>query len=146
MFKLLGLLVVLTGVFGLGYYAGQNGIGDLRGAAVKLSRDAFDTALGMGLERNLQWRTDLIEAKASVVAAKSDLIDRNYGNASLELAKALDAVHAASRKERDPQRVEAAQRLAGKIRETKISMTAGKPVSRIRLDEIQHDVDRLLDR
>lgn len=146
MFRLLGLLVLLTAAFGLGYYAGQHGGGDLRAAAVQLSRDAFDTALGMGLERNLHWRTELIEAKARVVDAKSELMERNYGSASRDLAKALAAVRAAGRAERDDRRRDAADALAAKLSDTRIRMSAGKVVPRSELDQIQNELDALLAR
>ncbi len=144
MVKFIAFLVLLMGSFGLGYYSGQHGIGDLREGAISLSRSAFDSALGMSVERNLKWRTGLVEAKASVVEAKSAVMDRNFGNASRELTRALDSLQAASHLERDPSRVEAARTVAAKIRETKVRMATGKIVPRSRLDDIQHELDTLL--
>ncbi len=144
MVRTIGLLVLLVSAFGLGYYSGQHGMEDLRERAISLSRGAFDSALGMGVEHNLKWRTGLIDAKASVVEAKSELMDRNVGNASRELAQALDSLQAASRVERDPQRAKGARALAARLRETKVRMAAGKTVPRSRLDDIQHELDTLL--
>lgn len=146
MLRLFGLLVVLSASFGLGYYAGHNGIRDFQQAAADLSRDAIDRALGMGLHRDLEWRQVLVDAKASLVEAKSELMERNYGSAGRELTGALDAVQAASRAEPDAGRAEAARRVASKIRDAKISMTAGRTVPRSRLNEIEQDLNALLDR
>ncbi len=144
MVRLIGFLVILMSAFGLGYYSGQHGIGDLREGVIGLSRTAFDSALGMGVERNLQWRTDLIEAKASVVEAKSEVMNRNFGNASRELARAMDSLQAAGRVERDPQRVAAARNLAARVRDIKVRISTGKIVPRSGLDDIQHELDTLL--
>lgn len=146
MLRLLGLLVVLSVSFGLGYYAGHNGVRDLQQAAADLSRDAFDRALGMGVNHDLRWRQELVDAKASLVQARSEMMERNYGSAGRELAKALDAVQAAGRVEADTDRADGARRLASKIRDAKIKMTAGKPVPRSRLTDIEQDLDRLLAR
>lgn len=144
MVKFLAFLVLLIGSFGLGYYSGQHGIGDLREGAISLSRTALDSALGMGVEQKLKWRVGLVEAKASVVEAKSAVMDRNFGNASRELTRALDSLQAASQVERDPTRIEGARTLAAKIRDAKVRMAAGKIVPRSRLDDIQRDLDTLL--
>lgn len=144
--RLLGLLVLLSVSFGLGYHVGQNGVRDLQQAAAGLSRDAFDKALGMGVNRDLQWRQELVDAKSSLVEAKSEMMERNYGSAGRELTKALDAVQAAGRIEADAGRADAARRVASKIRDAKVRMMAGKSVTRSRLDEIEQDLDRLLAR
>lgn len=146
MLRLFGLLVVLSASFGLGYYAGHNGIRDFQQAAADLSRDAIDRALGMGLHRDLEWRQVLVDAKASLVEAKSELMERNYGRAGRELTQALDALQAAGRAEADAGRADAARKVASKIRDAKVRMMAGKSVPRARLDEIERDLDRLLDR
>lgn len=146
MLKLLGLLTVLSVSFGLGYYAGHNGVRDLQQAAANLSRDAFDKALGMGVSRDLKWRQDLVDAKARLVEAKSEMMERNYGSAGRELTKALDAVQAAGRTEADARRADAARKVASKIRDAKIRITAGNTVPRSRLDEIEQDLNALLAR
>lgn len=144
MLRLLGLLVVLSMSFGLGYYAGHNGVRDLQQAAADFSRDAFDKALGMGVSRDLQWRQELVDAKARLVEAKSEMMERNYGSAGRELTKALDAVQAAGRGEADADRAAAARSVASKLRDARIRLAAGKPVRRSRLDEIEQDLNRLL--
>lgn len=146
MLRLLGLLVMMSLSFSLGYYAGHNGVRNLQEAAADLSRDAFDKALGMGVNRDLQWRQELVDAKASLVEAKSEMMERNYGSAGRELTKALDAVQAAGRVEGEAGRADAARRVASKIRDAKIRITAGKTVPRSRLDEIERDLDTLLAR
>lgn len=146
MLRLLGLLVILAVSFGLGYYTGQHGIRDVQQAAADLSRGAFDKALGMGVDRDLRWRQELVDAKASLVEAKSEMMDRNYGRAGRELAKALDAVQAAGRADGETDRARASRRLASKIRDAKIKVTAGDTVPRSGLDEMERDLDALLAR
>ena len=144
MFRFVGFLVVVVSMFAVGYYAGQHRIHDLSETVTTLSRQALDTALGIGVDRNLEWREGIIEAKARVVQAKSELIDRNFGNATRELAIALDSLQAARRAERDPNRIASARSLVVKVRQTKMKIAAGKTVARARLDEIQRDLDLLL--
>ncbi len=144
MFKLVGLLVVLGVGFGLGYYVGQNRIDDLREAVVSFSRQTLDDALGMGTQQQLRWREGLIEAKGRVVQAKSEVMDRNFGNATRELEGALDSLEGARRAESNRERVARVRTVTTKIRHAKVRLSAGKVVSRSRLDEIQEEIDDLL--
>lgn len=144
MFRLIGFLVVLVGSFGLGFYVGQQKIPDPKQAIINLSRHALDSALGMGTESTLQWRGTLVEAKARVVQAKSEVMDRNYGNAARELSRALDSLETANRERRDPELTEKVRALSAKVRDTKAQIVAGKLVARSRLDDIQTDLDALL--
>ncbi|MEE8239757.1 MAG: hypothetical protein V3R16_00695 [Nitrospirales bacterium] len=146
MFKLVGFLVVLGGGFALGYYTGQHRIDDLQNAMMSMSRTVLDSAMGMGVDRDLEWRGGLIQAKANVVEAKSELVDRNYGNASRELGKALDSLQAASRAERAPEQAAAARDVATMVRRTKDGLANGKAVPRSRLNDIQREIDSLLAR
>jgi hypothetical protein len=144
MFKLIGFLVVLIGIFVLGFYAGQHRITDLHETVTAFSKQALGTTFGLGIERNLEWRASLVDAKASVVQAKSELIERNYGNATVELSRALESIQDATRTEHDPDRIASAKSVAAKVRKTKVRMASGKVVPRAQLDEIQQDLDTLL--
>ena len=91
-------------------------------------------------------REELIEAKGQVIQAKSDLMDRNFGNAADQLAGALTSLEAAERAERNQAHAKAVRKVAGKIREAKLRLAGGKVVSRSRLDHIQGELDTLLTR
>ena len=146
MFRFVGLLVVLGGAFGLGYYAGQYPVDDVKQTVISLSRHALDSALGMGTQQDGRWREELIEAKGQVIQAKSDLMDRNFGNAADQLAGALTSLEAAERAERNQAHAKAVRKVAGKIREAKLRLAGGKVVSRSRLDHIQGELETLLTR
>ena len=149
MVKFVGILVVLGAAFGLGYSVGQlpiseknSTIDNLKSQMTNLSRNVVDTT--MGIPASLRSRQGLLDAKSRLIQAKSDLLDRNYGNASKELAAAADLLDQAGQAERDSGRTATLKAMAGKAREVKLELSMGKPVPRARLDEIQKEVDGYL--
>lgn len=142
MLKFLGWLVMLAAVFASGYYAGQRPIGELTKTVTDLSRNIIDTTLG--LERTLRLRQGLMDTKAQVIEAKSELLDRNFGNAAKALADAVEHLEKASSAERDggwPQKV---RPLIAKVKEAQLELSMGKAIPRSKLDEIQKELDALL--
>ena len=109
-----------------------------------LSRNVVDTT--MGIPASLRSRQGLLDAKSRLIQAKSDLLDRNYGNASKELAEAADLLDQAGQAERDSGKTATFKAMAGKAREVKLELSMGKTVPRARLDEIQKQVDGYLGR
>jgi uncharacterized coiled-coil DUF342 family protein len=145
MLKLLGLLVVLSGIFALGYYTGQRSAGELKDTIVDLSRNIQSVLNTMlGLERTLRTRESLVGAKARVIQAKSDLLERNFGNAARELREALDELEKTGSGEREGDAPAKVKRLIAKVRQAQTELESGKPVGRGRLDDIQKDLDSLL--
>jgi len=149
MIKFVGLLVVLGTAFGLGYFVGQRPISELnstidtlKSQMANLSRNVVDTTLG--IPGNLRSRQGLLDAKSRLIQAKSDLLDRNYGNAAKELAEAADLLDKAGQSEHHSGRTAIFKALAGKTREAKLDLSIGKTLSRARLDEIQKEVDGYL--
>ena len=149
MIKFVGMLVVLGAAFGLGYFVGQLPVSEknttidtLKSQIVNLLRNVVDTSLG--IPGNLRSRQGLLDAKSRLIQAKSDLLDRNYGNAAKELAEAADSLDKAGQVERDSGRMATFKALAGKTREAKLDLSIGKTLSRARLDEIQKEVDGYL--
>lgn len=144
MLRFLGLVVLIGTTFVLGYYIGQRPISELRKTVRDLSRDVLDTTLG--IERNLRQRHGLVDAKSRLIQAKSELLDRNFGNAAKELAEAVDHLEKASSVERDSGRTSSIKPLVARIRETQLELAVGKAVPRTRLDEIQKELDRFVAR
>ncbi len=149
MVKFVGILVVLGAAFGLGYFVGQlpiseknSTIDNLKSQMTNLSRNVVDTT--MGIPASLRSRQGLLDAKSRLIQAKSDLLDRNYGNASKELATVADLLDQAGQAERDSGRTATLKAMAGKAREVKLELSMGKTVPRARLDEIQKEVDSYL--
>jgi len=149
MVKFVGILVVLGAAFGLGYFVGQlpiseknSTIDNLKSQMTNLSRNVVDTT--MGIPASLRSRQGLLDAKSRLIQAKSDLLDRNYGNASKELTAAADLLDQAGQAERDSGRTATLKAMAGKAREVKLELSMGKTVPRARLDEIQKEVDSYL--
>ena len=83
MLRFLGMIVLLLGAFALGYAWGKRPLADLEHTVKELSRNVVDTTLG--IERDLRRRQGLIDAKARIVQAKSDLVNRNHATAAKEL-------------------------------------------------------------
>ena len=145
MFRFLGFVVVMAGSFGAGYYLGQHPAPTLQQTILNVSRHALDSALGMGIPASEGRREELLNAKGKVIQAKSDLLDRNYGKASKELAEVLENLQSARVPEKNPKRVDAIRTVSAKVRKARGDLLRGKRVSRSRLDDIQQDVDRLLE-
>jgi hypothetical protein len=140
MLKFLGLLVLLTLAFGLGYYIGQRPLGDLRKTVADLSRNVLDTTAG--IERNFRARQGLVDAKTQVIQAKSELFDRNYGNAARALGEVVGNLEQARNSGNHNGRANI-NGLIAKIREAQQDLHSGKMVTRTRLDEIQKEIDVL---
>jgi hypothetical protein len=142
MLKLLGWLVLVTGVFSLGFYVGRHPIGELKRTVEELTRSIRDTTLGV--ERTMRLRQGLVDAKAQVIQAKSNLIDRNFGNAAADLNQAVEQLEKASEAERDAGDEHRVRPLIAKVKEVQLELSLGKAVKRARLDDIQKELDVLL--
>lgn len=151
MAKFLSVLVLLVNAFGAGYYLGQRPVGtlqktvfDLQQTLKDLSRNVLDTTLG--IERDLRRRQGLVEAKSRLVQAKAHLVERNFGDTAKELAEAINAVEATTKGTKPDSSTNALADLAGALREARLEIAMGKPVSLKKLDELQHRMDQLLNK
>lgn len=151
MWKFLAALA-LTGLsFALGFYFGQRPVGtlqqtvsDLQQSIKEMSRNVLDTT--MGIERDLRRRQGLLDTKAKVVQAKSDLFDKNFGEAAKQLQEAVDALETATKGAKQDESILAVRSLAGTLREVRLELSMGKPVSMKRLDELQREIDKQLNK
>lgn len=142
MVKLLGWVVLLSVVFGAGYYVGQHPVAELKKTAADFTRTVRDTTLG--LERSMRLRQGLVDAKAELIQAKSELLDKNFGKAAGNLARAEEHLAKAEGAEREAGQTPRIKLLADKLDEAKQALAKGKPVARAKLDEIQKELDSLL--
>ena len=151
MWKFIAALVLATASFGLGFYFGQRPVGTLQQTVMDLqhtlkntSRDIFDTT--MGIEKDLRRRQGLIDTKSRVVQAKSELFDKNFGEAAKQLGEAADTLENATKGAKQDESILAVRALTGTLREVRLELSMGKPVSIKKLDEIQREVDRQLNK
>ena len=151
MWKFIAALVLAAGSFALGFYFGQRPVGTLQQTVVDLqqslkntSRDIFDTT--MGIERDLRRRQGLIDTKSRVVQAKSELFDKNFGEAAKQLGEAADTLENATKGAKQDESILAVRALTGTLREVRLELSMGKPVSIKKLDEIQREIDRQLNK
>ena len=151
MWKFIAALVLAAGSFGLGFYFGQRPVGTLQQTVLDLqqslkttSRDIFDTT--MGIERDLRRRQGLIDTKSRVVQAKSELFDKNFGEAAKQLGEAADTLENATKGAKQDESILAVRALTGTLREVRLELSMGKPVSIKKLDEIQREIDRQLNK
>ena len=149
MWKFIAALVLAAASFALGFYFGQRPVGTLQQTVLDLqqslkntSRDIFDTT--MGIERDLRRRQGLIDTKSRVVQAKSDLFDKNFGEAAKQLGEAAETLENATKGAKQDESILAVRALTGTLREVRLELSMGKPVSMKKLDEIQREVDRQL--
>lgn len=142
MLRFLGLLVLLAGAFGLGYMYGTRPLGNLEQTVKDVSRNVLDST--MGIERDLRRRQGLVDAKARIVQAKSDLFQKNTNDAAKELAEAVDSLENATRGGKQVDPLVQVRELTGKIRQMRLDLSQGKKIPASRLDEIQKEIDALL--
>jgi hypothetical protein len=152
MLKILGIIVLLGGVFLLGYYTGQRPA-EVRKAVKELSSEVVDTTKDLsrnvidtsqGLERTLRYRQGLVDAKERLLEARSDLHDKNFGDATKELAEAVAHLEQAGLTGEEGGKAARAKALAAKVKEVEGELSKGKTGSKAKLDEIQKELDSLL--
>ncbi|MGH7259349.1 MAG: hypothetical protein ACREI9_01550, partial [Nitrospiraceae bacterium] len=152
MLKILGITVLLGGVFLLGYYTGQRPA-EVRKAVKELSSEVVDTTKDLsrnvidttqGLERTLRYRQGLVDAKERLLEAKSDLHDKNFGDATKELAEAVAHLEQAGLTGEEGGKAAKAKALAAKVKDIEGELSKGKTVSKAKMDELQKELDSLL--
>jgi hypothetical protein len=145
MLKFLGFLIVLIATFAAGFYLGRHSLHDLTktvaDTVTDLSRNVVDTTVG--LERNLRGRQSLVDAKAQVIQAKSDLLDHNLGSAAKALNQAVSDLERTKQIEKVAERTTQINSLILKLRAVQQELASGKSIPRTRLDEVQKEVDKL---
>lgn len=151
MWKFIAALVLVAASFGLGFYFGQRPVGTLQQTASDLqhsltdtSRTIFDTT--MGIERDLRRRQGLLDTKSRVIQAKSELFDKNFGEAAKQLGEAVETLETATKSAKQDESILAVRTLTGTLREVRLELSMGKSVSMKKLDEIQREVDRQLNK
>jgi hypothetical protein len=151
MWKFIAALVLAFASFRLGFYFGQRPVGmleqtvsDLQDSLKHMSRNIFDTT--MGIERDLRRRQGLIDTKSRVVQAKSELIDKNFGEAAKQLGEAAETLERATKGAKQDESILALRTLTETLREVRLELSMGKAVSLKKLDEIQREVDRQLNK
>ena len=151
MWKFIAVLALIAASFGLGYYFGQRPVGTLQQTVSDLqlslkdtSRNILDTT--MGIEKDLRRRQGLLDTKSRVVQAKSELFDKNYGEAAKSLGEAAESLENVAKGAKQDESILAIRALTGTLREVRLELSMGRPVPLKKLDEIQREVDRQLNK
>src|SRR5262245_1238653 len=151
MWKFFAILALAGGSFGLGFYFGQRPVGtlqetvsDLQHSLKETSRNIIDTT--MGIEQDLRRRQGLIDSKSRVVQAKSELFDKNFGEAAKQLGEAAETLVKVEKGAKQDESMLTLRALTGKLQEVRLELSMGKPVSMKKLDEIQLEIDRQLNK
>ncbi len=151
MWKFIAVLALAAASFGLGFYFGQRPVGtlpqtvlDLQHSLKDTSRNIIDTT--MGIERDLRRRQGLIDSKSRVVQAKSELFDKSLGEAAKQLSEAAETLDNVTKGAKQDETILALRALTGTIREVRLELSMGKPVSIKKLDDIQREIDRQLNK
>jgi len=149
--KAFAIIALAIASFGLGFYFGQRPVGtlqttitDLQQSIKDLSRNVLDTT--MGIERDLRRRQALLDTKSRIVQTKADLLDKNFGEAAKELAEAADSLENTTKGNKQDESILAIRALTGSLREVRLEISMGKTVQMKKLDELQHEVDRQLNK
>jgi predicted KAP-like P-loop ATPase len=151
MWKFIAVLALVAASFGLGFYFGQRPVGTLQQTASDLqsslkdtSRNIIDTT--MGIERDLRRRQGLLDAKSMVVQAKSELLDKNLGEAAKQLGEAVETLEKVTKGAKQDESILALRTLTGTLQEVRLELSMGKSMSIRKLDDIQREVDRQLNK
>ena len=151
MWRFIGGLVIALASFSLGYYFGQRPVGTLEQTVGELqhslkgmSRNVVDAT--MGIERDLRRRQALLDSKSRVVQARSDLFDKNFGEAAKQRAEAVDVLESAAKGAKPNEQTQALRGLIGTLQEVRLELTMGKPVPIRKLTELQQNIDKELNR
>lgn len=151
MWKFLAALVLAATSFGFGFYFGQRPVGtlqqtvsDLQRSITDMTRNIYDTT--RGIERDLRRRQALIDSKSRVVQAKAELFEKNFGEAAKQLGEAAETLENAAKGAKQDESIVAMRALTGTLREVRLELSMGKPVTIKKIDEIQREVDRQLNK
>ena len=151
MWKFIALLILAAASFGLGFFFGQRPVGtlqqtvsDLQHSLTNTSRNILDTT--MGFERDLRRRQSLLDTKSRVVQAKSELFEKHPGEAAKQLGEAAETLDNATKGAKHDESILAIKALTGTLREVRLALSMGKAVSIKKLDDIQREVDRQLNK
>ena len=151
MWKLVAVLALTAASFAFGFYFGQRPVGtlpqtvsDLQHSLTDASRNILDST--MGIERDLRRRQGLLDAKSRVVQAKSELFDKHLEEAAKQLGEAADMLDNATKGAKQDESILAMRALTGTLREVRLDVSMGKSVSIKKLDDIQREVDRQLNK
>ena len=147
--KFLGALALIVASFALGYYFGQRPIGtleqtvnDLQSSVKDMSRNVVDTT--MGIERDLRRRQALLDAKSRVVQARSEVFDKNFGEAAKQLADGVTTLESAVKGAKPNAQSQALRELIGSLQEIRLELSMGKHVPIRKLTELQQRLDKEL--
>ena len=151
MWKFVAVLALIAASFGLGFYFGQRPVGTLQQTVSDLQQSLKDTSrtiidTTMGIERDLRRRQGLLDAKSRVVQAKSELLDKNLGDAAKQLDEAVETLEKTAKSAKPDESILALQSLTGTLREVRLELSMGKPVSIKKLDELEREIDRQLNK
>jgi len=151
MWKFVAVFVLMVAAFGLGFYFGQRPVGtlqdtvvDLRQSLKDMSRNVIDTT--MGIEQDLRRRQALLDTKSKVVQSRSDLLDKNYGEAAKQLAEGVSELESAIKKAKPDASTQAVREIIGTLQEMRLELSMGKPVPMKKLNELQQEIDRQLNK
>ena len=81
-----------------------------------------------------------------MIQAKSELFDKNFGEAAKQLGEAAETLDNVTKGAKQDEIILATRALTGTLREVRLELSMGKAVSIKKLDEIQREVDRQLNK
>ncbi len=165
MLKFIALLLLVSGAFAAGYYAGQQPVGtlqatvsdlthrlaisdetikDARQSLKDLSQNALEATAR--IERDLRRRNALAEAKSRVVQAKAYVLDRNYSDGAKELAKAASTLETVAKGITPDASTKSMLDVARSLRDARVEVAMRKAVPLKRFDDLQRRIDQSLDK
>ena len=144
--KFIGVLLVITAVFGAGYLLGSHRLENLNRLLSNVKSEMGAKVSGLEKEtHSLRIRVYLVTARDRLLSAQNNLKERNFGEAEKELASAKAELRTAApmtSKETEAAITELEASIDGVIAIVRRS----DPRAKVKLNEVKAELDRLIER
>jgi hypothetical protein len=144
--KLIAALIVLTAIFGAGYFMGSSRMGKLDRMLAAAKTEMGSRVSGLeGEIHSLRFRMQLTTARDRMIAAENNLKERNFGIAEKDLESAKEDLRAAAKtasKETGATLTGIEESINGVIE----IIHRSDPRAKVKLGAVLADLDRLIER
>ena len=141
--KFIGIVLLLGGIFWVGYYIGQQPPEDVKRTIRTLSENVVDQTASLE-DGRLDLKQEFLEAKSRLLDGKSDILDGEYGEAAKALGKSLTHLKNAVEIQGKKTSQVVIDGLVDKLNDIKQTLASGQKVSQEKIDEAQKDLDALI--
>ncbi|RMH08691.1 MAG: hypothetical protein D6704_02615 [Nitrospirae bacterium] len=141
--KVVGLVVLLGGVFWCGYYLGQQPPEQVKRTLQTLSGEVVERTLGIETNDLLRQKA-MLQAKARLLQSKIRVLQGQYQQAAEELSQSMLHLKETMALQREKSAA-LLRRLMAKLDALQRTLLAGDPTAQEQIEDAQHDLDTLIE-